>query len=238
MKEIINQIESLREIKPDSFWVSSTRGKIFEEKESFSFNFFSKPAMATFATLSFVTVLMFSAQTANPGDTLYLVKKMTEKSRFALVPQESKQDLDFLLAHRRLDEVSEIVRKQEIEKLSLAIKELESVKSRMQKNFAQSVESKPREEAVKIAKNLAPAVLEIEDKEELLIGSLGVVTDTNLSSSTAKELAFFLIQDYQERSLTEMDQVLFDKAVKEFENESYRSALRTVLEIGQVREVE
>jgi hypothetical protein len=240
-KELILKIQSLKKIKPNSTWVVSSKENIFKEQESLIFSWqrvFVRPAMAGFASLGFIAALMVSAQTASPGDALYTIKKISEKSRMALTSQDNRQDMNLLLAHRRLDEVSEIIKKQEVEKLSLAIKELESVKERMQKDFAQSIEKKPKEEAIKIAKSFAPSLLEIEDKQDLLIGSLGVAVDTGLSSNTAKELAGLLIEDYQERSLTEKDKELLERAKQEFETENYRTALRDVLEIGQEREVE
>jgi hypothetical protein len=241
-KDLILKIKKLKEIKPNSYWVSSTRETVFQAEERSAFSFFlqsfSKPAMTTLASFGLIAVLTVSAQTASPGEALYHVKRITEKGRMALTSQDNKQDFNLLLAHRRLDEVSNIVKKNEIEKLSLAVKELESMKSKIQKDFVQSIESKPKEEVIKIARNFAPSVLEMEDKEDLLIGSLGVKVESELASSTAKNLAELLIEDYQERSLTENDQKKLVQAQEDFSKENYRSALRNVLEIGQEREKE
>ena len=193
--------------------------------------------MTAVASFALIALLIVSAQTATPGDLLYNLKRFSEKGQMALISPENQQEYNLLLANRRLDEVSELITRNEIEKLSAAIDELEKMKSKIQRDFAQSIESKPKEEAVEIARNFAPSILEIEDKEELLIGSLGVRAEDEISSSAAKDLASLLIDDLKNRSLTEKDEELLESAIEYFENGNYRTSLRTLLGIGQEREI-
>ncbi len=135
------------------------------------------------------------------------------------------------------NKISEIIKRNQIERLSLAVDELESMKAEMQKDFARSVENKPREEKVEIAKNFASTILEIEDREELLLGSLGVKVDEKREpASNNKELAFLLIEDLEERFLTEKDELLLKEAKEFFEQGNYSLALRTVSQAGQQEE--
>ncbi len=236
-KDLLSKIESLKEIKPDSHWAVLTREKIFDKKEEpFVFPFlqmFGRPAVAAFASLGFAAVLFVSAQSAVPGDALYLVKRVSEKGQMALTSEEGKQDFNLLLAHRRLDEVSEIIRRNEINRLSSALKDLEMMKAKMHRDFAQAIESRPREEAIEIAKNFAPSILEIEEKEDLLmIDSLGVRID-EVSSNAAKDLVSLLIEDFENRSLTEEDEILLEEAKTMFKEKNYRTALKSVLNIGR-----
>ncbi len=232
-KDIINKIEELKQIKPNHNWVVSAKQDILDKKPSFSFDFiFGKSAVTAFASLGLIVVLTVAAQGTTPGDPLFSIKKITEKGQMALVSQEDKQDFNVILTHKRLDEISTIVKRNEIERLSVAVKELETAKDKIQKEFAHSIESKDQKQVIEIARNLAPTVLEIEDKEELLIGSLGVKADNNLPSGVAKDLASLLIKDLEDRSLTESEEKILQEAKINFNEENYRTALRNVLEIG------
>jgi len=241
-REIINKIKSLQKIEPNGNWVSLTKSEIFDntQRESFSSfifrSFFTKSAMTAFASLGFIALIFVSAQGSFPGDSLYPVKRAAEKGRIIFVSQENRQDFNIEMANKRLEEISEIVRRNQIEKLSLAIKELEAAKSEMQKDFARSVESKPKEEKVDIAKNFASTILKIEDREGLIFESLGVRVDENKGSLNNKDLAFFLIQDLEERSLTEEDELLLKKSKEFFEQGNYSLALRFISQAGQPTE--
>ena len=237
-KDLVSKLKSLQEIKPESNWVSLTRSEIFDKKEkSFSEfltnKFFVKSSMTAFASLGLVAFLVISAQGAYPGDTLYPVKRMTEKGKMAFLSQEAKQDFNLLLTQKRLEEVSEMVKRNQIEQLSLAVEELESVKSKIEKGFARSVENKTREEVVAMTRDFAPTLLEIEDEKEMLLGPLGVRVERGDSSDTMKDSASFLIKDLEERDLTEKDELLLQEAKDLFEEKNYRSSLKTVLQVGQ-----
>jgi hypothetical protein len=241
-KEIINKIQYLKEIKPNESWVTLTKNEIIDKKEEVLFAYPIRHLMArstatAFASLGFVAFFLISVQASFPGDTLYPVKRITEKGKMAILSESRRQEYNMELTNKRLEEVSKIVKKNEIEKLSLAVKELESMKSEMQKDFSRSVENKSKEKTVEIAKNLAPAFLEMEDREELLLGSLGVRAEEDETvTSVSKDSVLILIQDLEERSLSEEDEFLLQEAKKHFQEKSYSIALRTVLQIGQEKE--
>ncbi len=207
-KEIISKIESLKEIKPDSNWAFSARKDIFEKKEKDFFSFLAFPKTQT----------AFSA-------ALLLVVGIFAFFQYTIFLENA-------------EEMERIAKEKEIEMLSVALNELKETKADLKKEFAQSVQSKTKEEAVEVAKSFAPSILEIEEEEDFLTDTLGATTEDEASPSAAKDVALLLIEDYKERSLTEEDQELLEKAENAFENKEYRTSLKTVLKIRQERDGE
>ncbi len=237
-KEVINKIKSLKQIKPNKNWALLTKSEIFDRKEEVLFDpirhLLTRSTATAFASLGFVAFIFVSAQASFPGDTLYPVKKITEKGRMAILSETNRREYNMELTNRRLEEIAKVIQKDEIEKLSLAVKELESMKSEMQKDFSRSVKNKSKQETVEIAKNLAPALLEIEDKEELLLGALSVrMEDNKESASVSEKSVSILIEDLEERTLAEEDEILLQEAKQHFKDKNYSLALRTVLQVGQ-----
>ncbi len=209
-KELITKIKSLKNIKPNKNWVLSAREGVFRENDNtFSFPVFSRFSFAVPATLLLlVGVFVFSQ---------YMTVMNMEKNK----------------------EAERIVKEREIEKLVLALDELKSAKETLSQDFAQSIESKPKEETIKVARDFAPKLLEMEEEEDLLTSSLGVLMEEKdegkIASSVARDLSLILIEDLEERSLSEKDEEILNQAKERFNEEDYRSALRSALDVGQDR---
>jgi len=211
-REFINKIESLKSIKPDASWVSLTRDNILGERKLF-------PVQVNFAGFFFKRNQVFVATA-----TLVLFGGIFFYSHLISSDQ------------RRAEEMERIARQNEVQTLSIALADLKEKRSEMQQSFAQSVASKSREEVVKIARDIAPSLLEMDDKKEVIMGSLGLVVDSE-DPSPDRDVASYLIADLEKRSLTEEEKLLLDKAKSAFEAGDYQEALRKVLQIG-VREEE
>jgi len=210
-REFINKIESLKSIKPDASWVSLTRDNILGERKLF-------PVQANFAGFFFKRNQVFVATA-----TLVLFGGIFFYSHL----MSSNQ--------RRAEEMERIARQNEVQTLSIALADLKEKRSEMQQSFAQSVASKPKEEVVKIARDIAPSLLEMDEKKEVIMGSLGLVVDSE-DPSPDRDVASYLIADLEKRSLTEEEKLLLDKAKSAFEAEDYQEALRKVLQIGEREE--
>ncbi len=245
--EIISKIKSLKKIKPDSDWVSLTKSEVFDNNDNvkkpfFSFDFenvFARSSITAVASFGLIILMVVSAQNASPGDYLYSVKRMTEKGKMMFVSQEDRSDFNTLMAYKRLNEISEIIKRNQIERLSLAIKELEEAKSEMQKDFAKSVENESKEEATKRAREFASNVLEIENEKEMLLGPLGVkVDDSESSFESSRYLLNFLIEDYEQRNLSKRNELLLKEAKDLLEQENYNSGLKVILQIDSERDME
>ncbi len=207
-KEFINRIESLKNIKPDAKWASSTRDEILGERKIFSVEgnfagfFFKTQAFATATAL-----VLFG------GVFLYSHLMISADQRLA-------------------EEVEKMAKQNEVQLLSIALADLKETRAEMGQSFAESLVSKSEEEVVRIAKDIAPSLLEMDEKEEVIMGSLGVMMDPE-EISPNRDVASYLIADLEKRSLTEKDESLLAEAKEAFESEDYRKALRKVLEVGE-----
>ena len=207
-KTLITKIESLKNIKPREDWVSFTREEIFEEgKILFPFFLREKVFIGTFALL---LVGVFALSQTFTGNSFY--NKIASYFSF-----ENK------------DIASE--EQKEIELLSLTLNELREARTQFQKDFASSIVSKPENEVVKIAKDYAPTILEIREKEKEVSETLGVKIDKD-SDLAEKEIASLIIQDLEKRSLITEEKEMLNTAKDHFEKGEYLSSLRIALEIG------
>lgn len=179
-KEIINQIESLKSIKPNQEWVSSTRANIIGADSPVVFSFFSKPVFV--GTFSFILLagLLFFSQSVILED-----QKIAEREAEVLEQELAKQ--------------------KEIEELSLALTELRNAKAEIDQSFSSAVAVMPQREAVDFAKSIAPKMVEMKEKEELITQSLAVVvseevSDVSEETETERGVAALLLDDFIEQS--------------------------------------
>ncbi len=179
-KEIINQIELLKQIKPNQEWVSSARADIVGVDSLVIFSFFSKPAFV--GTFSFILLagLLFFSQSMILED-----QKMAEGE-----VEVSEQEL---------------AKQKEIEELSLALAELRNAKAELDQSFSSAVAVMPQREAIDFAKSIAPQMIEMKEKEDLIIQSLAVVVSEEVDESesnkkTDRGVAALLLDDFIEQS--------------------------------------
>ncbi len=214
-RELINKIESLKSIKPKEDWVLSTRNNLFEEKETPILFFFGKRQVLVGSML----LLMIGIFTTVAGGSF---SRIAEKGRSYFV-SDSESDIILL---------SEREKQEEIERLSLVLSELKDARTEIQREFASSIETKTEEEIVKIAKDFAPSILEIGEKEDMITGTLGVkISDEERSAN--QEIAKLIIQDLERRSLPEGEKALLKEARTKYDNGEFLPSLRIALEIGQ-----
>ncbi len=206
-KELITKIESLKGVRPGKEWVSLTRADILGEKKTFLSTYsefvgsFKIPAFA--AT---VTMVLFGG--------IFIYSQLLISTN-----------------QRMVEEVQRLAKQNEVEILSIALANLKDAKIEMQRDFAESMVTKSEKEVIKIAKDIAPSLIEIREKEEVIMGSLGVMIEPD-DLSADRDVAFFLITDLEKRSLTDEDGALLEEAREYFDSGKYQKALKKVLEIG------
>ena len=110
-KELIGKIRELRQIQPSKDWVSLTKSQIlgeetYRDRVSVSFFPFWKPALATVTALGILFGIFSLAQNSLPGDFLYPIKKITEKSQAVFVSEEEKPAFQLKLANERLEDLT------------------------------------------------------------------------------------------------------------------------------------
>jgi hypothetical protein len=174
-KEIINQIESLKAIKPNQEWVSSARADIIGVDSPVTFSFFNKFAFVGTFSLILLAGLLFYSQSV-----------VLEEQKMATKEAEVLKE--------------EIAKQKEIEDLSLALAELRAAKAELDESFSSAVAVMPQKEAIDYAKSIAPQVIEMKEKEELIIQSLAVVVDEDVNEDTDRGVAALLLADFVDQA--------------------------------------
>ena len=226
-KDVIKQLRSLRQIKPNKDWVVFARKEIVgEEKLVFHLSF--KPAFA----LSLLGILVISsfalAQNSLPGDALYPLKRITEKTRLALTPQSEKPKVQLELTAERLRELKQIAKENKIEKLKPAIAEVNQTIPETARTIQKITKEKNNIENVK---EIVKKVDEIE-KTKKEVQALGVVVGDDELEKTSQELRKELVEeelkDLEKRSLTDNQKELLEKAKEYYQKENYSEALEII----------
>ena len=145
--ELIKKIQKLRQIQPRKDWVLFTKsqilgeepkmdvslfslvGKIFPMAQIFSpFRFLNfknlKPVLVTLASLFIlISGVFIFAQNSLPGDLLYSVKKITERSQSVFVSEDNIIKFELNIAEKRLDDLAKVTQKNSVKNLAPAINE-------------------------------------------------------------------------------------------------------------------
>ena len=161
-KELIGKIRKLRQIEPSKDWVVLTKTQILgEEINSVSFfpfwKVFWKPALATVSAFGVLFGLFAFSQNALPGELLYSVKKMAEKTQAVFVSESEMPKYNLEIANKRLEDLNEIAETHQGQKLAQAIEEVEKSKAKAVKDISKIKDPKQaieaNQEIVKIKQN-------------------------------------------------------------------------------------
>jgi hypothetical protein len=239
-KELINKIKGLKEIKPNSNWVISTKFMILgqePEKKSFAsvLEFFprlvlqhSKLAFALVIVFGFTTGAFTLAQNSLPGDPFFALKKITEKSAMALTSEINIPTAQLQLVNKRLEELNTIAKTNQMKKLAVAIQEFQANISKAADDLV-SAKNLNVEEVVSETKKIK------ETKEQ--VESLGVVVgDTETLDNALLQLIQRELKDLEVRSLTDSQQEVFKSAVLDFNSGNYSEALEKIWSLSSQQE--
>ena len=227
-KELIGKLRELRQIKPRKDWVFLTKSQILgEEKPVLTPFFIFKPVYAGFLFVFILLGLFGTAQNALPGDLLYPLKKIVEKSQVVFVSEANKPRLNLELANKRLEELNQIAQNNEVKKLAPAINEFQASVSKVAKNLT-TLKGADVKEIVKGTQKLE------EDRKK--VESLGVVIgDTEELNDAYKILAEREIKNLEQSTLTEKQEEILKEAKEYFERGDYSNALIKSIESSQVK---
>jgi len=230
-KELIGKIRKLRQIKPSKDWVVLTKTQLLGEeigREQVSISFFPfwkmfwKPALATVSTFGVLFGLFAFSQNALPGELLYSVKKMVEKSQAVFVSESEMPKYNLEIANKRLEDLNEIAETHQGQRLAQAIEEVEKSKAKAVKDLSKIKDPKQaieaNQEIVKIRQNTEK------------IKSLGVVMGEagdleNEYQNIAKSIAEEEIKELENGTLTDEQQEVLNQVKESFEAGDYNSAL-------------
>lgn len=229
--QIIEKLKELKQIKPDSEWVSYTKTQIMGVEKKFTFasiineikreERFVLSHKLAFSVLTvfiaFIGVFGF-ALTSTPGDSLFELKKLTEKGQLFFVSQEDQPRYNLDLASKRLDDLTEIAEENKVENLQSAINEYQEEKTNAVKSLIYSDNSYIIEELTKL------------EAKENQVKSLGIEIGQNeeLDSALAKIVKKEILER-EEAGLTDEDLEVLNNIKFEYEQGNYSKALELLL---------
>jgi len=244
-KQLIAKIQELRQIKPRKDWVVFTKRQILGETGSrpvFSFIDFlkeiqrgerfifqHKPAFATILALAIFVGLFGFAQNSLPGDTLFPIKRITEKSQAVFVSEKEQPKHNLELANKRLDDLTKIAESNQTQKLAPAINEFQASFSRAAESLAK-IESKDPE----IIKEIVEQTQKLEKSKKILTNVYGVAgLEEEEQASPTKIIVEWLIDDLEGRTLTEKQEEVLAEIKEDYKAGNYSDALEKILMINQ-----
>jgi len=237
-KQLISKLQELRQIKPSDDWVVFTKNRIFaaetETRVSVGFSFIAflkelqrgerfvfrhKPVFA-FALSVLILIGVFGfAQNSVPGDTLFSIKKITEKGQAVFVFEKDQAKHNFEMAGKRLDDLTKIAQENEVKNLASAINEY-------QESVFKAAESLAEMESVK---EIVEEIKKLEEGEEN-VKSLGIEIGKSeeLDNALAK-IVETEIKDLERKTLSEEKQEILAEVKQDYEAGNYYDALEKIL---------
>lgn len=232
-KQLLRKIRELRRIQPSPAWVILTKSQILgEEKRRTSlFSLFRVKMVFVPALAVFVLIGVFGfAQYSLPGDFLYSLKKATEKGQAVFVSEEEKPKLQLELTNKRLEELDKIAQNNQAGKLAPALSEVKTTKSVAKKKVLNAIKNRDEKEATKLAKEIAPKLVEVNEKEKEVYATLDIEPTKEESNETAeKAVVELLIKDAKNSTLTEEQENDLARVEEYYEKGDYAQALEFYL---------
>jgi len=227
-KELLRKIRELRQIKPRKDWVVLTKTQILGDVEvrpqPFLFPFF-KPVYTGLLFLLLLVGLIELSQSALPGDPLYSLKRITEKTQAVFVSKEEQPKLQLELTNKRLEELNKVAETNQVKNLAPALSEFETTKIAAKKEVLDSIKNKSEKEAIKIAKALAPKLNEVNEKEKKVYAVLNTESTEGTEQTAEKAVVEILIKDVKNSTLTEEQKADLVKVEEYYKSGDYQEAL-------------
>jgi len=219
--ELIKNIKGLKQIKPNQEWVFLTKQRIAGNEAKTPnmayrfadyFRFLNyKPALVIVACFGLLISTFVMSKNALPGDMLFPVKRIVEKSQEFFIPKDKLADYQLEQTSKRLNELVTIAQGNQINKISSAVNELKEVTKNLKSTGDNEGSQKVLADKEKVVKALGTM---IADNEEL--------------NSAVKALVDREINDLEARTLTDEQANLLNSAKQSFAEGDYIRALESI----------
>ena len=124
-EQLINKIQELKTITPNSDWVLANKKELLGEEKRMDWSLFFRPALVG-ASVFAIMIAFNVSQDSLPGELLFTLKRLTEDKDTMLCANDNKTSRNFELANRRLEELFLIAESNEVKKIAPAISEFQS----------------------------------------------------------------------------------------------------------------
>lgn len=233
-KQLIEQIKTLKEIKPREEWVVLLKSQILSEKQAqatipaqkisfldvLSYVFAPKKLAYSFAVVLLLIVGIFGfASYTMPGDLLFPVRKIAEQSQAALSGQTTLRQ-DVVRLSNRINDLAQVAKEGRISNIPSAITEVNNNASELAKNLKNNLTD--------------PATIK---EIAASLKTLASVPGTDLTANPdIKDLYQAVVQnqiaDLQETTLTDEQKATLSEAEELYNQAKYIDALEKILLIN------
>jgi len=233
-KELISQLQQLRQIEPSKDWVISTKNQVLGESPKFTLFPYLKPAFAGLVCVFVLFGLFGFAQSSVPGDFLYSFKKIAEKSRTIFVSEQELPQTSLELANKRLEELTKIAEANQVKKLTPAIIEFQASLSEAARSLSRMEATSSDPIAIK---KIVEETKKLDEKKQLVEEALGVVFGgeefDELQEVSEKLEVKMVIDDLETRTLNEEQAEILNRMKELAKEGKYSEALGLLGEINR-----
>lgn len=230
-KQLINQIQLLKQIKPRQDWVVSVKTQILQDEvqssvsvtQVFSRMFLQlRPAFVSLVVLVAIIGTFGFVQNSLPGDLLYPVKKVAEQGQAKfLVSEQDIVHYKLEMANKRLEELTKIAQVNQVKKLAPAIAEFQA-------NVAEAADNLIKAKDLNIKEIVADTQKLEENKAK--IEALGIVIgETQEFDNAMKQVVEGQIEILENQTLTENQEQVLVLVKQDFEAGNYSQSLEKIL---------
>ena len=225
-KQILKQLKKFKKIQAEKNWVFSTKkqilGEDFQTFPVFQFIFSSLAAISLF----FLALFQFS-NSALPGEPLYVFKKAKENFLAKFV-KEKEPEIKIEALKNRTEELKKITKANDTKKLPKGIEELKNQAKETNKALAQT-KVKPKD-----LKNVMTSLQNIKEVEKNLGINIESESEIEEYQKSLKNQIKLIIEDLEQRSLTQNQKEILESAKKDLEENNLESALTKVLSLNNI----
>lgn len=242
-QNIIKRIQTLKQVKPNSDWVSFAKkdilSRIPEEEPSFDWrkikiaNVFTfpvlKPVAISLAVLIFFSVFggtFWITKNTNPGDSFYSLKLTYQDARTRFLPQDQKPQMHLEYAYQRIEDLEKVTEEKKDDGVNETVKIVADDISKATNTFQEIKEPAKKfsagmnliKQASKIEKGLA------KEKEVASSQSQEKISEVEKLTKETKENVFAtLMKDSEENSDYRTMVENLQKEIEEYEKQ-YRES--------------
>lgn len=236
-EQLIAKLKELRQIKPRENWVLLNKEEIFRRgRASTDFGFWGvlegmriilrhKYAFSSLVIALVLFGLFGFSQNSLPGDYLYSIRRIGERSQNVFVSEKDQSKHDLNIAGKRLDDLVKVAETKSARNLASAINEFQA-------SISKAAESLAKTKDPKIVQEIALEIKKLEEKTEQ-VKSLGLeIGESEELENVLAEIVEREIKDLETRTLTEEQAEILIQAKSDFEAGNYSDALEKILLIN------
>lgn len=230
-KQLISKLKGLKQVKPSQDWAVLLKKEILGEPEKnwietmeafpkwvFSYN---KLAFSSLVFVGFIAGAFAFSQNALPGDPLFALKSVTEKTQAIFVSEGNLPNVQLGFVNKRLEELTKIAQTNQTGKLAPAIQEFQA-------NVMKAAEDIMAAQNLNI-ETIVSETRKLEENREK-IESLGIdLGETKEFNDAMGQLVEREIKDLENRMLTDEQEEILENVEIDFENGNYSKALEGIV---------